>query len=405
MKKYLGVLLAFLLMLLLCACGKTEANQEGKLPISAMMQPIFRGDTVLNETVMFVDYEDAKSLLYTPSKIVKVTSYGGDIVYEEGKDYELRDGKLVLLEGSSIPCITGNKYYNMPGSIITNTEGKHLYWGEADAMTKYQVCVDYIHSDSWEGYQQVCYAHRYKAFLEKLEKGQDVTVYFYGDSITTGSNSSFKVGVAPHQYPYYILFLQTVAEIYDYTVDFVSTDSGARMPEADLVCGDRGVISCMNTSMGGWSVGQGIDYFETHVAPNIKDGYGCDLFVLAFGMNDKNMPGDLQAESQEMIMDMVLDVAPQTAFMTVSTMVPHPDTSWDDGQERQESSLMKLADKMNEKGVPCAVAGVSSMSLSLLEQKDFMDISGNNVNHPNDFLSRVYAQTMIQTLIGYENIN
>jgi hypothetical protein len=33
------------------------------------------------------------------------------------------------------------------------------------------------------------------------------------------------------------------------------------------------------------------------------------------------------------------------------------------------------------------------------------DESGNNINHPNDWFYRVYAQTLLQTLIGYENMN
>lgn len=42
---------------------------------------------------------------------------------------------------------------------------------------------------------------------------------------------------------------------------------------------------------------------------------------------------------------------------------------------------------------------------AMLEHKEFCDYSGNNINHPNDFFVRIYAQTLLRTLIGYENMN
>ncbi len=36
----------------------------------------------------------------------------------------------------------------------------------------------------------------------------------------------------------------------------------------------------------------------------------------------------------------------------------------------------------------------------LLKRKRFQDFTGNNVNHPNDFLVRAYAQVMLKTTLG-----
>ena len=47
---------------------------------------------------------------------------------------------------------------------------------------------------------------------------------------------------------------------------------------------------------------------------------------------------------------------------------------------------------------------MTSMTLSVLERVDFRDISGNNINHPNDFLARIYACTLFRTLVGYDNL-
>ena len=47
---------------------------------------------------------------------------------------------------------------------------------------------------------------------------------------------------------------------------------------------------------------------------------------------------------------------------------------------------------------------MTSVSKAVLQHKDFVDYTGNNINHPNDFMVRLYAQTFVQTLVGYENL-
>ena len=74
--------------------------------LDAYMKPIWKGKYVYNETVMFVGMEDQAALLYTPDEILSVTSYDLKTTYEKGKDYDVVDGKLVLLEGTSIPVIS-----------------------------------------------------------------------------------------------------------------------------------------------------------------------------------------------------------------------------------------------------------------------------------------------------------
>ena len=51
-----------------------------------------------------------------------------------------------------------------------------------------------------------------------------------------------------------------------------------------------------------------------------------------------------------------------------------------------------------------AFADFGTMHKSLLEKKRFIDMTGNNVNHPNDFLIRCHAQYISAMLIEmYEN--
>ena len=398
---------------------ETETETAGGLNVkmsdlNEMMQPIFGGNTVRNESVMFMEKGDVKELLYPIGEIVSVTSYDCTTTYVEGVDYEVVDGKLKVLENSSIPCITAEVYYNYPGSII-QVDGKEIFWGE-NAIQPYQVNVTYTHESTWTGYKQQCYADLYADFIGKLEAGEDVTIVFYGDSITYGANASWLAGEEPLQYPYPILFTHALADLYDYTVYHADyshltpsqtpsqTLTGAPVPPSeDYVAGTRGTITYINVSEGGENSNTGSysNKMDAYLVDPITE-HGCDLFVLAYGMNDNT---DNINRNDERIYKKVWSVAPDAAVMLVSTMVPQPGSNVYTTQYKQEENLLSFIKPLQKReSKPIAVACVTSVSLSVLETKTFSDYSGNNVNHPNDFFNRVYAQTLLQTLIGYENM-
>lgn len=385
--------------------------------LDATMTPLFTGHEVANETVMFLDYGQTKTLLYKVDTILSVTSYDGTIVYVEGKDYELRDGQLYLPEGSAIPCITSERYYNAPGSIIqTMHDGKAVptYWGEGRLMTDWQVCVNYTHSDDWTGYAIPTAIDQYQGLINKLKAGEDVTIFFYGDSITVGANSSFFTGYAPYQQSFPLLLVKALADLFDYRVTYIDTraalsNSGPMggVPSTDYVPVEnyKGTITYVNTAVGGWDSVTAFNNYNKHVGDYLSQ-YGCDLFVYGYGMNDAaNAPRAVSANAKK-VLNKVAEAAPGVQLMIISTMVPNPDgIGWYGNQPKQEPELIKLAADYVTRGIPCAVAPVTSVSLSVLEHKDFMDYTGNNINHPNDFFTRVYLQTLFQTLIGYENLD
>lgn len=396
--------------------SETEPETEdpslhlGKLDsLREIMEPIFSGNVVSNETVMFLDPGDAKQLLYTIDEIISVTSYDQKTVYEQGKDYDVVDGKLVLLEGSAIPHIGSETFYNYPGSIIqVNHDGKTvlMYWGEATAMTKWQICVNYTHADTWSGFYQTCEASVYTAFIEKLKNGENVTVMFYGDSITYGANASFLVGGGTNQHTYSQMFVEALADVFDYKVHYINPGLGntAKVPD-DYGTGERGTITYINTGVGGWTSMDGVNNFNNYVKAFVEQ-YGCDLFFVAYGMNDGGNAPSFTAKNTEKILNGVLELAPDCALCMIATMVPNPaGIGWYGNQAKQEAALIKSAEKYRENGVACAVACMGSTSLAVLEHKEFMDYTGNNVNHPNDFFGRVYAQTIFETVIGYENLD
>ena len=393
--------------------------------LNDLMLPIFSGNTVSGETVMFLDQGETKELLYPISSIISVTSYNGQTVYVEGVDYEIVEGKIRVLEGSAIPCITSNRYYTSGDGTVT-LDGQKLYWGE-NQMQKWQVCVNYNHETDWAGFAQQSYVSTYESFLKKLEAGEDVTVIFYGDSITYGACSSWIANIqniqygkpvdptfSTNQYPYSILFTQALADLFEYTVEFVdythlqttvpqALTGAPKVPSENYVAGERGTITYINTSEGGESVSGAARKINKFLCEPIEE-YGCDLLVVAYGMNDGGS-GNINNKTEE-IVDTVWEMVPDASVVIVSTMMPHPETNFDGLQSKQENNLQKNLIKrlVNREDKKVALACVNSITQSMLETKDFYDFAGNNVNHPNDFLHRIYAQTLLQTVIGYENL-
>ena len=371
------------------------------------MQNIFAGTTSVKETVMFIDKGDVKSLLYPIKEIVSVTSYDGKTTYEEGKDYVIEDGKLKVTENSSIKVITSKTYYNYAGSLIQK-DGKNLYWGESQ-IKQWQVAVTYTHESAWEGYAQESQLEVYQEFVKKLIAGEDVTVFFYGDSITWGACSTFAEGVAPKQGAHPMLFTEALADLFGYKVKYVNTGLVAAMPchtvpTTEYGTGERGTITYVNTAIGGWTSTDGVTNFDKFVKQQIEK-YGCDLFVLGYGMNDGGMAATQTKANLKTMIDTMYTINPDVSVMIVSTMTPHSGSNWDHASiQQQEKQLLNLAKTYRNDGKAVAVACVNSVSKAVQEYKTFNDYAGNNINHPNDWFYRVYAQTLLQTLIGYENM-
>ncbi len=366
-----------------------------------------RGMLVEDETAAFVYPGEEKRLLYKIEKILSVRSYDGATEYVAERDYTVRDGNLILTKTSAIPVMTPELYYSegaLPILRVRKPDGTEspCFFTENGEISGYQIRVSYTHCDEWDGFRQPC-TGRFGRFLKLLETGRDATVLFHGDSITYGANASLVQNTPPYQPPYPMLFTNALADLYGYTVRFAPPDAEGTYtaPAPDYAAGDRGTLTSVNTAVGGWNSRDGVDRLDTHIAPQVEK-YGCDLLVLAYGMNDGGRTPEETARNCETIARRVLSLRKDASILLVSTMLPNPEAiGWTSSQPLQEPELLRLADTLNGEGTPCGVAQMTSVSASVLQRKRFLDYTGNNINHPNDFFSRVYAGTLLQALVGY----
>jgi hypothetical protein len=118
-----------------------------------------------------------------------------------------------------------------------------------------------------------------------------------------------------------------------------------------------------------------------------------DLVILGFGMNDgAGVPVETFVENTRAMMDTVREANPAAEFVLLMSF--QPNSRWRDFGPMPEY----LAALRAMEGPGVALADLWSMHGYLLQHKDYADMTGNHVNHPNDFMVRVYAQVLAARL-------
>ena len=334
--------------------------------------PIWEGDTVYNETLMFVG-ENAAPLLYMPEKVISVRSFDLKTEYVEGEDYTVRDGKIILTENTRIPSFSLEEFYPaeaVPGKCFGSlVEGRpYIFFSEGSTIFQRQIHVTYTHLDTWEGFLPEK-SEKFKRFFEKASRGDEVTVLFYGDSITTGANSSGRVGCEPYAETWMEMIVHSMK-------NYFKNDK----------------IKYVNTAVGGKATPWAIEELKER-AIDIDP----DLMFLGFGMNDGGRVPEEEGGLMEQLLSTFVAACPDCDVALVSPMLPHFRLRGFWGhQPKFEAVFAEICKKYEH----IDLIPVTAMHTEVLKHKRYYDMTGNNVNHPNDFLARIYAQTANKVLFG-----
>ena len=345
--------------------------------LSTYMRPYWKGDTVHHEAVLLVEGPDGTlpdiPLLYEAEKLLSVRSADLRTVYREGADYVLAEGKLRIPAGSSLPKMAYDMYYpaqeNGYSKKLNEQYGDgYIFFTETSRMHALQLAVTYTHKDAFAGPVPECKAALLPKLTQKLQTGASLRICLYGDSICVGGNSSAFLGVPP------------MAPIW---FDMLSQRLRQQFPDARF--------AFQNLSLGGktsqWGAEQAAD----------RVGYGPDLCIIGFGMNDGTMriaPEDY-LQNIRTVMAAARQGNPACEFVLIAPTIPNGQVSRFLGYQ---ADYLPVLQSLQTSGV--AVADMTGFHQYLLTRKRFYDMSANNVNHPNDFLARAYAQVLWQTVIG-----
>ena len=93
--------------------------------------------------------------------------------------------------------------------------------------------------------------------------------------------------------------------------------------------------------------------------------------------------------------DAVRKAQPNCEFILIASMLGNPD--WTTPHPELFPQYRDALAKLCQPGV--VLADVTAVYEELLKHKRYMDITGNGVNHPNDFGHRIYTMVICSLLI------
>ncbi|MBS1401336.1 MAG: SGNH/GDSL hydrolase family protein, partial [Clostridia bacterium] len=227
--------------------------------------------------------------------------------------------------------------------------------------------------------------------LQKLQNKETVDIIAFGDSISTGCNSTGGglQSIYDDTYPGNSLYIPFDRAPYTPTFPEMFAEGLAEKYGSD--------VGVYGAAMGGQTSDWGARSAAARVV-NPDMGYDPDLVTITFGMNDATLgvPLDRFEENLLKIIDDIRAVSGKTVeFILIGTMLANSNASQCKNQEAYWPVMQKVA--ALREGV--AAVDMGGMHKFFLQNKKPADMLANNINHPNDFLIRMYAMNLLATLI------
>lgn len=342
------------------------------------MERLWRDGVVHNESGMFAG-SSRIDLLFPAESIARVSRHGGREVFAAGRDFrhEPGDDFITRTENSRIPYLApealrpaGDNAKLFPAedanAVGNAVGGGNLRFDNGAFFADNQVDITYLCAAPGVETGLDPQTEKLPKFREKLARRAPLKITLIGDSISEGFNATKFVGVPPFSPSY---MEQAAAEL-----------------GANVALRNRAVR------------GTGIQYAVNLEADYLGDAP--DLLVIAYGMNNfSRMPVDEFIDRTRAVISGCRAVNPGTEYLLVTSMsgnplwtptVPGPDAVYAEELRRFAAG----------RGRSIALADVHKVWQKFLERKSFYDLTGNGVNHPNDYGHRIYASTVLELLTG-----
>jgi acyl-CoA thioesterase-1 len=358
------------------AASDTSAPSEF---VATALAPFWRA-TEIREPLFFIRGTHGEppkcQLLFKPTEVVLVRSAKREKTFEAGKDFtvDLATGTIELPAGSKIPVTTEEQLYplmtsNLPKIARQGGDRTHgIFFGEGAVYHNLQVEATYrFKPGQWKGQVPKYAGQSLPKAIAKLQAKQPITLMLCGDSISAGANASLLTHAPPGCPDYGKLTALALEHHFGSKVTFI------------------------NHAVGGWTSGNGLQQAkEQHIGKEKPD-----LVIIAFGMNDVFQRNVAVYEANiRALMETIRADAPDAEFILVGSMLGNAE--WGMPMDQfpiYRDALAKLC------GPGVVLADMTSMWESLLKRKRFYDLTGNGVNHPNDFGHTIYAQSLLALLI------
>ena len=323
-------------------------------PVDPSPVPFWRLNIMYAESVVFIAGDSGPpkaNLLFAPDTVSAVTSAAGDISYSEGVDYELdrHAGTMIRTAGSRIPETRREDLAAAGGGL---THGR-------------TVAVTYTHSADLQHWQPGESAGALARVSRRLQRRESLTICLTGDSISEGYDSSGFHGIPPYQPAFGPLVATALSQEY------------------------AAPVHLHNQAVAGSTAADGV--WNTSAIAALKP----DLVMIAFGMNDACYAEAAEyATNVSAILARLQERVEKVEFLLISPMLPTDECTWlvPERFDQYRAGLRELT------GEGILLADVTGLWTRIVARKDPHDVSGNGLNHPNDFGHRLYAQTIFDLL-------
>ncbi len=357
---------------------KKSANASNQTRKEELLIPVWQGNVVHGEsTVLLQETDDGPlvgRLAFPVKKLLAVRSSNREKTFEQ-LDRVLIDpatGTITFPRESNLPFIATKDLYlppQSPGSYRHRVghPDQWLRFGPGKWFHDHQIEVTYEREAyEWKGELPKLADERLPKTLEKLRKGETITIGISGDSISTGLDSSATSKSEPGQPGYPELVIDRLKMTY------------------------KSELRLVNRAVGGWSVASGIADVDALMANSP------DLVIVAYGMNDvgRRDPAWFRKRTNELI-ERIHAARADTEIILVATMLGNKE--WMHTPRDMFALYRDELKSLRQPGIE--LADVGSIWEELLIRKHDLDLTGNGLNHPNDFGHRLYAQTISALLV------
>jgi lysophospholipase L1-like esterase len=345
------------------------------------MNRLSTNNIVNQESGMFAGSNEIQ-LFFPAKKILKITGHSTQIEYENGRDFlhTFGSNKIIRTTNSRIPMFTQEELYPVKNlrlhphpdanAIDNAINGGYLLFNNRNMFAINQIDITYQKDTTSYNIKIDRQLEKLPLTRNKLKTGKPVNVTIIGDSISEGFNATKFTNI----YPFAPIYMEQVCEE-------LSTKFNTK-------------VNLINRA----KASTGIQYTQ-----KIEDAYcndASDLLVIAYGMNNfSTMPIEEFITRLSQILTSVKKTNPNTEFLIVTFMTGHK--SWKPTVPGKDTIYAKeMCNFASNQGLDVAVADVQSIWKTFLTKKSFYDLTGNGVNHPNDYGHRIYASTLLEILTG-----
>lgn len=345
------------------------------------MEKLWIGNEVIKESGLFAGVPRI-NLMFPAASITRICQHSTGEVFLPGTDFLHTPGDDFITRpaGSRIPFFPESALHPVENlrlhpavdanAIDNAVDGGNLLFNNAGFFALNQIDISYTAKITpvWPT-DPLLQPERLQRFREKLAAGEPLKLTLIGDSISEGFNATKFVNIPPFA-PCYM----------------------------EQIC-SKLKITFTNRAIGGTGIQHACRIEKEYLAD------APDLLVIAYGMNNfAAMPVTEFLDHLQTIIANCRKVNPHTGYLLITSMsgnplwkptIPGPDAVYAE----------KLRDFVAAAPQDTALADVAAVWQKFLERKSFYDLTGNGVNHPNDYGHRIYASTILQTLTGKEMFN